>query len=82
VRTGLAFHARRVRVYTSAIVLVAMIVILVVLIAVNTRQVKLSWAVGETRARLVWIILVAALIGWIAGMATSVVLRRRIHRRS
>ncbi len=78
----LVFHARRVRVYTSTVVLVAMLVVLVVLIAVNTRRVRLSWAVGETRARLVWIILASALIGWIAGLATSVLVRRRIHRGS
>jgi len=70
-----------VRVYSSTAILVATIVILVGLTAANTRRVTISWVFGDSRARLVWIIVVAALAGWIAGIATSAVVRRRIRRR-
>jgi uncharacterized integral membrane protein len=71
-----------VRVYGWTGVLVATIVIPVGLRAANTRRVRLSWEVGDTTARLVWIILAAALVGWLAGIATSVVVRRRVRRES
>ena len=75
------WHVRRVRVYSSTAILVATTVILVGLIAANTRRVTISWVFGDSRARLVWIIVVAALVGWVAGIATSAIARRRIHRK-
>ena len=75
-------HSRRVRVYTWTAVLVVTIVILVALIAANTRRVKVSWVFGDTTEHLVWIILVAALVGWVSGIATGFVARRRIWRDS
>ena len=61
--------------------LVALLIILVVLIAKNTRSVKLDWAVGSTHASLVWIILAVAVLGWLLGIATSVVFRYRTRSR-
>jgi uncharacterized integral membrane protein len=59
----------------------ALLIVLVVLIAKNTRSVKLDWAVGSTHASLVWIILAAAVLGWLLGIATSVVFRYRTRSR-
>jgi uncharacterized integral membrane protein len=73
-------HGRRARLYTSAVVLVALLGVLVVLISVNTRSVKLDWAVGSTHASLVWIILAAAVLGWLLGIMTAVVFRHRTRR--
>jgi uncharacterized integral membrane protein len=61
--------------------LVAALVILILLVAANTRSVKLDWVVGSTHASLVWIILAAAVLGWLLGVATSVVFRYRTRRR-
>jgi uncharacterized integral membrane protein len=61
--------------------LVAALVILVLLIAANTRSVKLGWVGGSTSASLIWIILAAAVLGWILGITTSVLIRHRIRRR-
>ena len=58
-----------------------LIALLIVLISVNTRHVKLSWAFGSTRASLVWIVLATAVIGWLLGITTAVVFRRRTRRR-
>ncbi len=74
-------HGRRTRLYLGAFVSVALLAVLVILISKNTGAVKLDWAVGSTRASLVWIILAAAVLGWLLGMATAVVFRHRTRRR-
>jgi uncharacterized integral membrane protein len=70
------------RLYGRAFAVVALFVVLIVLISVNTRTVKVSWAFGSTRASLVWIILATAVIGWLLGIATGFVFRRRNRRRA
>ena len=73
----LARHGRRGHLYSSAFLIVALIVVLVALVAATTRAVKLHWLFGSTRASLVWIILAAALLAWLLGITTSVVFRDR-----
>ena len=73
-------HARRVRLYAWAGLFVAVSVVLVVLVSANTQVVKLDWVVGSTEASLVWIALAAAVLGWLLGIATAVVLRHRTRR--
>jgi uncharacterized integral membrane protein len=73
-------HGRRVRLYAGAAVFVTLLVVLIILISVNTRAVKLDWAVGSTRASLVWIILAAAVLGWLLGITTAVVFRYRTRQ--
>ena len=75
-------HSQRVRLYGVAFALVALLVCLVALVLANTRSVKLSWVFGDTNASLVWIILVAAILGWLLGLATSIAFRRRTRRTS
>ena len=72
---------RRTRLYVRAALLVAALVVLILLIAANTRSVKLDWVVGSTHASLVWIILAAAVLGWLLGITTSIVFRYRTRRR-
>lgn len=74
-------HLRRARLYTWAFAFVALIAVLIVLISANTRSVKISWAFGSTHASLVWIILAAAVVGWLLGLATSTIFRLRTRRR-
>jgi uncharacterized integral membrane protein len=76
----LARHGHRARLYASAVALVALLAVLVVLISKNTGAVKLDWAIGSTHASLVWIILAAAIIGWLLGIATAAVFRHRTRR--
>ncbi len=61
-------------------VLVAVFAALVVLVSANTHAVKLDWAVGSTQASLDWIILAAAVLGWLLGITTAVVFRHRTRR--
>jgi uncharacterized integral membrane protein len=70
-------HGRRASLYTWAVLAVAGLVVLIILIAANVRAVKLDWVVGSTHASLVWIILAAAVLGWLLGIATSVLFRFR-----
>lgn len=74
-------HGRHTGLYTWAFGLVALLVVLIALVVANTRQVKLSWVVGSGHASLVWIILAAAVLGWLLGIVTSVVFRMRTRRR-
>ena len=77
----LARHGRRAGLYAWVVTFVVLLVVLVVLISRNTRRVKLDWAFGSTtRASLVWIILAAAVLGWLLGITTAVVLRHRTRR--
>ena len=74
-------HGHRTGLYAWAFALVAIVVVVIALAAANTRQVKLSWVVGTSHASLVWIILAAAVLGWLLGIATSVVFHLRTRRR-
>jgi uncharacterized integral membrane protein len=74
-------HGHRTGLYGWAFALVALLVIVIALAVANTRQVKLSWLVGTGHASLVWIILTAAVLGWLLGITTSVVFRLRTRRR-
>jgi uncharacterized integral membrane protein len=61
---------------------VLLVVVVVALAVANTRTVKVSWVVGSTRQSLVWILLVTAILGWLLGIVTSVILRFRTRRRT
>ena len=70
-------HAQRVRLYSYAIALVVLLVVVVGLIAANTRHVKVSWVFGSTRISLVWLVLATAIFSWLLGIVTATLFRRR-----
>jgi uncharacterized integral membrane protein len=74
-------HGHRTGLYAWAFLLVTLLVVVIALTIANTRQVKVSWVVGTSHASLVWIILAAAVLGWLLGIVTSVVFRLRTRRR-
>jgi uncharacterized integral membrane protein len=76
----LAHRRRQTRLYAWAFLLVAFLVVLVALVVANTRHVKISWVVGSTRTSLIWIIIVSAVLGWFAGVITSLLFGRRKRR--
>jgi len=73
-------HGRRAGLYAWVVLAAAVLVILIVLTAANVRSVKLDWIFGSTHASLIWIILSAAVLGWLLGIATSVLVRFRTRR--
>ena len=79
VRAGRYTH--RTALYVWAAVLVVVLVGIVALIVENTRSVKVGWIFGYSHISLVWLVLFAGILGWILGIATSVILRRRTRRR-
>ncbi len=74
-------HGHRVGLYAWACIVVALLVVVIALAVANTSQVKLSWVVGTSHASLVWIIVAAAVLGWLLGIATGIVFRLRTRRR-
>ena len=73
-------HGRRARLYTWAVVSIVALVALIALIVANTRSVKLDWIFGSGHASLVWVVMGAAVLGWLLGIATSVLFRHRTRR--
>jgi uncharacterized integral membrane protein len=53
---------------------------LVVLIVENTRSVKVGWVFGYSRISLVFLVLFATILGWLLGIATSILFRRQTRR--
>ena len=73
-------YGHRTGLYVSLVVAVAVLVFLILLIARNTRQVKLDYVFGNTQARLIWLIVISAIAGWVLGITTSFLVRRRTRR--
>jgi uncharacterized integral membrane protein len=63
--------------YVALIIGIAAIVFLILLIARNTREVKLDYVVDSTRTRLIWLVIISAIVGWVLGIVTSLLIHRR-----
>lgn len=73
-------HGHRWGLYVSLVVFIGVLVFLILLIARNTRQVKVDYVFGDTQARLIWLIVISAIAGWVLGIVTSFLIRRRTRR--
>lgn len=74
-------HGHRGGLYLAAFAVVALLVVVIALVVANTRQVKVSWVVGTSHTSLVWLVLATAILGWLLGIMTAVMFRRRTRRR-
>ena len=74
-------YSHRTGLYVSLIVAIATVVFLILLIAQNTRRVKVDYVVGNTQARLVWLVIISAITGWVLGIVTAFLIRRRTRWR-
>lgn len=70
--------ALRGRLHGYAVAVVALVAVLIALAASNTAHVKVSWLVGSSRVSLVWLVLAAAILGWLLGLMASA----RLHWRT
>jgi uncharacterized integral membrane protein len=70
-------HAHRTRLYAYALCMAALVVVLAALIVDNTRSVQVSWVYGSSNQSLVWIVLSGAILGWLLGLATSMLFHHR-----
>jgi uncharacterized integral membrane protein len=73
--------ARRTRLHTYAAV--AVVAFLIALAASNTANVKVNWVFGSSHVSPVWLVLFAAILGWLLGLAATAVFhwRTRAPRR-
>jgi uncharacterized integral membrane protein len=78
-RGGLRSH--RTRMWVLAIAVVVVLVYIILLIAENAHHVKVHYVVGTSNTRLIWLIVIVGLLGWLLGIATSSIIRRRSRRR-
>jgi uncharacterized integral membrane protein len=75
-------YSHRTGLYVSLVIAIATIVFLILLIARNTRQVKVDYVVDSTKTALIWLVIVSAITGWALGIATAFLVRRRTRRRT
>ena len=63
--------AHRGRLYGYAVLTVALVAFLIALAASNTAHVKVNWVFGTSHVSLVWLVLFAAILGWLLGLLAS-----------
>ena len=73
-------YGDRTGMYVSLVVALGVLVFLVLLVARNTRQVKLDYVFSSTQAGLIWLIIISAICGWVLGIVTSFLVRHRTRR--
>jgi uncharacterized integral membrane protein len=74
-------YGHRTRLYVSLAFGIAAAVLLILLIARNTRQVKVDYVFGDTQARLIWLVIISAITGFVLGIVTAFLIRRRTRWR-
>ena len=80
VRRGIRY-SHRTGLYASLVVAIATIVLLILLIAQNTKRVKVDYVFGSSQTRLIWLVIVSAITGWVLGIVTAFLIRRRTRWR-
>ena len=73
--------ALRGRLHGYAIAGVALGAFLIALAASNTAHVKVNWVFGSSHVSLVWLVLFAAILGWLLGLMASARFHWRTRRR-
>jgi uncharacterized integral membrane protein len=66
--------------YVATAIVIATVVYLIFLIVQNSKPVQVHYVFGTARTRLIWLVIISCLIGWVAGIATSYLIRRRTRR--
>jgi uncharacterized integral membrane protein len=74
-------HTHRTGLWAAAIGAVLVLVYLILLIAENSHRVRVHYVFGTSHTRLIWLIIVCGVLGWLWGIATSTIIRRRTRRR-
>jgi uncharacterized integral membrane protein len=74
-------YGHRSRLYATLVVGIAAIVLLILLIARNTRQVKVDYVIGHAQTALIWLVVISAIAGWVLGIVTAYLVRRRTRWR-
>jgi uncharacterized integral membrane protein len=73
-------YGHRTGLWVALVIAIGVIVFLILLVARNTRQVKLDYVVSSTKTALIWLIIISAICGWVLGIVTSFLVRHRTRR--
>ena len=74
-------YGHRTGLYASLVIMIVFGIFLILLIARNTRHVKVDYVFGSGQARLIWLVVISAITGWVLGIVTSFLIRRRTRWR-
>ena len=74
-------YGHRTSLYASLAFGIAAAVLLILLIARNTRQVRVDYVLGHSQTALIWLVVVSAIAGWVLGIVTAYLIRRRTRWR-
>jgi uncharacterized integral membrane protein len=74
-------YGHRSRLYATLVLGIAAVILLILLIARNTRQVKVDYVVGHSQTALIWLVVISAITGWVLGIVTAYLIRRRTRWR-
>ncbi len=64
-------RAHRFRLHGYAILAVVLVAFLIALAATNTAAVRVHWVFGSSHVALVWLVLAAAILGWLLGLVAT-----------
>jgi uncharacterized integral membrane protein len=67
--------------YVSLAVALAVLVYLILLIARNTDPVDFDYVFDTAHTRLIWLIVISSIAGWVLGIVTAFLIRRRTRWR-
>lgn len=70
-------HARRYRLQLYSAIGVLLLIYVVALIVLNTARVKVDWVFGTSHVSLVWLVVLAAVLGWLIGVLLTALFHRR-----
>ena len=79
-RERLARKGHRFRLQAYAVLTVAVLVYVIALGASNTRHVKVDWVFGHASVALVWLVVFAAILGWLLGIGITQLFRWRTRK--
>ena len=70
-------YGHRTAAYAAIVVAIGVLVFLILLIARNSDPVNFDYVFSNTHTRLVWLIVISAIAGWVLGIITAFLIRRR-----
>jgi uncharacterized integral membrane protein len=73
-------YGHRTGLYAAIVVALGVLVFLILLIARNADSVDFDYVFASTHTRLIWLIVISAIAGWVLGIVTAFLIRRRTRR--
>jgi uncharacterized integral membrane protein len=74
-------YGHRTGLYATLVLGILALILLILLIARNTRQVRVDYVFGHSQAALIWLVVLSAIVGWVLGIVTAALIRRRTRWR-